>query len=98
MDNIKTKADLEATQAEVRRAIKYFKACEKKYIDTGIWEYYHTAIEQLEQKPNIAYWEKDKAGILHCSRCKKEAYWDTDYGQQNFEFCPYCGAMMLNGE
>lgn len=27
-----------------------------------------------------------------CSACGSEAYWDTDYGQQLFDYCPYCGA------
>ena len=33
-------------------------------------------------------------GIIYCSECNNEAYWDTDYGQQLFDFCPYCGAKM----
>ena len=33
-------------------------------------------------------------GIIFCSECKHEAYWDTDYGQQLFDYCPYCGARM----
>lgn len=33
-------------------------------------------------------------GIIYCSECKNEAYWDTDYGQQLFDYCPYCGAKM----
>lgn len=33
-------------------------------------------------------------GIIFCSECKHEAYWDTDYGQQLFDYCPYCGANM----
>lgn len=33
-------------------------------------------------------------GIKFCSECLNEAYWDTDYGQQLFDFCPYCGARM----
>lgn len=32
--------------------------------------------------------------IKFCSECKHEAYWDTDYGQQLFDYCPYCGARM----
>lgn len=31
---------------------------------------------------------------LYCSECRNEAYWDTDYGQQEFDWCPYCGAKM----
>lgn len=34
-------------------------------------------------------------GIIFCSVCRNEAYWDTDYGQQLFDFCPYCGARMI---
>lgn len=34
-------------------------------------------------------------GFIYCSECNHEAYWDTDYGQQLFDFCPYCGAKML---
>lgn len=33
-------------------------------------------------------------GIIFCTECKHEAYWDTDYGQQLFDYCPYCGARM----
>lgn len=33
-------------------------------------------------------------GIMFCSVCRNEAYWDTDYGQQLFDYCPYCGARM----
>lgn len=33
-----------------------------------------------------------------CSACHNEAYWDTDYGQQLFPYCPYCGAKMSKEE
>ena len=33
-------------------------------------------------------------GFIYCSVCENEAYWDTDYGQQLFDYCPYCGARM----
>ncbi len=33
-------------------------------------------------------------GEKHCSVCFKEAYFDTDYGQQLFDYCPNCGAKM----
>lgn len=29
-----------------------------------------------------------------CSCCGNEAYWDADYGQQLFDWCPRCGAEM----
>ena len=35
-------------------------------------------------------------GIIFCSECEREAYWDSD-GQQLFDYCPYCGADMLTG-
>jgi hypothetical protein len=42
-------------------------------------------------------WEKDEkrnSFEKFCSVCKHEAYWDTDYGQQLFDYCPFCGARM----
>ena len=39
-------------------------------------------------------WVADERGIYFCSTCDSEAYWDTDYGQQLFNHCPYCGADM----
>lgn len=33
-----------------------------------------------------------------CTTCGKEAYWDTDYGQQLFDYCPKCGSHMSIGE
>ena len=34
------------------------------------------------------------ADAMYCSECHNEAYWDTDYGQQLFDYCPNCGAYM----
>lgn len=39
-------------------------------------------------------WVANDIGIYFCSNCDSEAYWDTDYGQQFFDWCPYCGADM----
>lgn len=36
----------------------------------------------------------ERSDIKFCSECKHEAYWDTDYGQQLFDYCPYCGERM----
>lgn len=36
--------------------------------------------------------------IKSCSVCGNEAYWDTDYGQQLFDYCPYCGYDMRGDE
>lgn len=30
-------------------------------------------------------------GFWECSKCHHEAYWDSEYGQQLFDYCPYCG-------
>lgn len=43
--------------------------------------------------------KKSKGGdyvhsFWYCTHCTHEAYWDTDYGQQLFEHCPYCGYHM----
>ena len=35
---------------------------------------------------------------LYCSNCLSEAYWDSDYGHQKFDYCPNCGAKMKGGE
>jgi hypothetical protein len=37
-------------------------------------------------------------GEKYCSACYKEAYFDTDYGQQFFDYCPNCGAKMDGGD
>lgn len=34
--------------------------------------------------------------IIYCDNCKNEAYWDASYGQQLFDYCPFCGAEMEN--
>ena len=43
-------------------------------------------------------WIRGVDNFLYCSNCGKEAYWDTDYGQQEFDFCPKCGADMREAE
>ena len=32
--------------------------------------------------------------IAYCSSCKREAYWETGFGQRLFDYCPFCGADM----
>lgn len=39
-------------------------------------------------------YKNKNSDIMICSNCKEEAYWDTDYGQQLFDYCPYCGTRM----
>ena len=38
----------------------------------------------------IRFWES----CLYCSSCGHEAFSDSDWGDQLFDFCPYCGARM----
>ena len=60
------------------------------------------AIEALSQPPRAkGRWKLgseldnvDYEHFIYCSNCHKEAYWDTDYGQQTFDFCSNCGASM----
>ena len=43
----------------------------------------------------IAEWIINPATTtIICSHCKHEAYWDSSYGQQLFDYCPYCGHKM----
>ena len=36
------------------------------------------------------FWSWD----YYCSNCFHSAYHDTDYGEQLFDYCPYCGNKM----
>ena len=42
--------------------------------------------------------KENRYGVLfdayYCSACESEAYWDSDYGQILFYYCPNCGARM----
>lgn len=40
------------------------------------------------------HWARNENGSYFCSACGNEAYWDSDYGQQMFKFCPECGVKM----
>ena len=52
-------------------------------------------IDFAPEEPRKGKWvEGEYCDIMICSNCGKEAYWDTDYGQQLFDYCPYCGADM----
>ena len=68
--------------------------------ETGAWETQNRVRELPAadvQPVKRGKWENPKSvgnGIIYCSVCRNEAYWDTDYGQQLFDYCPYCGAKM----
>ena len=40
--------------------------------------------------------DENKDGLHMCSVCKEFAYDDSDYGEQLFPYCPFCGAEMEN--
>ena len=64
----------------------------------GYSDRFHEFTEECLQLPLVTpqpkrgKWIEDKSGIYHCSNCNEEAYWDTDYGQQRFNYCPECGS------
>ena len=65
------------------------------YLLKKVEDFLNEAIDGLPE--HRAEWEKGDNGFYYCSGCRHEAYWDTDYGQQKFDYCPYCGARMENG-
>ena len=53
------------------------------------------ALDRVPSAQSNGMWVEAKPFIgKHCSACGYEAYWDSDYGQQLFDYCPYCGADM----
>lgn len=64
-------------------------------------EYRKSVLRTIDEQPTVdavpvAYgeWIPNESTFYVCSVCDSEAYWDTDYGQQLFDYCPYCGAKM----
>ena len=68
----------------------------RDYVDAMAW-----AIKAIEQYADVQpvkrgrWYHINNEGFIYCSECQNEAYWDTDYGQQLFDYCPYCGAKMI---
>lgn len=69
-----------------------------------LW-HYEQALQEIEEilesdvpEKKVGKWidAKPRSGRLGkiCSCCENEAYWDSDYGQQLFGWCPWCGAEM----
>ena len=52
-------------------------------------------IEDIEPVKCGKWFHINNDSFIYCSECNNEAYWDTDYGQQLFDYCPYCGAKMI---
>ena len=75
---------------------------ELKELEAKHWDecrqiaHYDDEIKRLEAPAKHGRWfHINDEGIVYCSECNNEAYWDTDYGQQLFNYCPYCGAKMI---
>lgn len=62
--------------------------------DINDWKKVNEIIDRQPEEPKHGRWVKYDNGVCYCSVCQNEAYWDTDYGQQLFEYCPHCGAAM----
>ena len=62
------------------------------YLLEKVKDYLDDTINGLPE--HKAEYEKGDHGFYYCNGCRHEAYWDTDYGQQLFDYCPYCGARM----
>ena len=52
------------------------------------------ALSLVTSQPKVGKWIGVDNGVIYCSKCNEEAYWDTVYGQRTFDFCPFCGADM----
>ena len=52
-------------------------------------------VSEMQPVKRGRWYHINNEGIIYCSECQNEAYWDTDYGQQLFDYCPYCGAKMI---
>lgn len=64
------------------RIIDQMKPVEEKSVEekTMRWVYGYCDIQRMQ--------------CWYCEKCGNDAYWDTDYGQQLFDFCPHCWQKM----
>lgn len=92
-----------AEYIDKHEAYLLLKDLEAAYIYPPVKEAYATAARRVDeikaadvQPVRSGKWlhSKENYGFIVCSQCGHEAYWDTDYGQQLFDYCPYCGARM----
>lgn len=58
----------------------------------GVWIDGHDVPKEERERHPYVYLHGEK----YCSFCYKEAYFDSDYGQQLFDYCPNCGARMVS--
>lgn len=77
----------------VKRLIEFIPAADVVEVVHGEWiDGLDIPKEEREKHPYV-YLHGEK----HCSVCYQEAYFDSDYGQQLFDYCPNCGAKMTDG-
>lgn len=73
-------------------------ALNSEYEGLSVREWARKITEGQKQLAKRGHWAYDcnerNAHCYFCSECQKEAYWDSENGQQLFGFCPYCGAEM----
>ena len=93
------------SRTAIAEEVGQLKSIIKECTNTDYYKGYVCALSGVEgmiaQQPTIdavpvvhGEWVADDSGIYFCSECDSEAYWDTDYGQQVFDWCPYCGSRM----
>lgn len=78
-------------------ACDYPRFRDKKSIGCEFIKIINRQKESIRQGKWI-YGMLENCNQYYCSECGNEAYWDTDYGQQLFDFCPRCGAKMRGAE
>jgi hypothetical protein len=94
-------------------AVKYGnKDAEQQHFSYSTLMMYEIA-DEIFEAPTVELkrgeWKKGKdfpscprvkfiSDAYYCSVCENEAFYDTDYGQQLFNFCPNCGADMRKNE
>ena len=90
--NLKSHMDSVEAGQENRSAIRIIMELPSAERKRGEWiDGLDVPKEEREKHPYV-YLHGDK----YCSVCYKEAYFDTDYGQQLFDYCPNCGARMVS--
>ena len=77
-------------QYGITGVIESFPAADVQTVKHGKWINGLEVPEYERRKHPYVYLNGD----TYCSECFAEAYWDTDYGQQLFKYCPNCGAKM----
>ena len=99
IDGIKSKVSAELTPTLInvsKTMLEMLKPVLSTALENALND--NNAITDTDVQPvKHGRWESPVSvgnGIKFCSVCRNEAYWDTDYGQQLFDYCPYCGARM----